>query len=107
MYLGKQVATLDVLSHGRVILGIGSGWMKEEFAAVGVDFHKGGALTGESIQAMRGLWRDYPASFHGRDFNFGNPKNLPETTRKEGGAIHAGRHLPAPAGRPGPVRRRR
>ena len=101
LYLAKQVATLDVLSHGRVILGIGSGWMKEEFAAVGVDFHKRGALTDESIQAMRALWRDYPASFHGKHFNFDNLKSLPKPTRKEGVPIHVGGHSPAAARRAG------
>ena len=56
LYLAKQLATIDVLSHGRMLLGIGSGWMKEEFDAVGVDFHARGALTDESIQALRALW---------------------------------------------------
>ena len=66
LYLAKQLATLDVLSHGRLMIGIGSGWMKEEFDALGIDFHARGALTNESIQAMRAIWRDYPASFQDR-----------------------------------------
>src|SRR5271154_5269823 len=43
LYLAKQLATIDVLSHGRMLLGIGSGWMKEEFDSVEIDFHARGA----------------------------------------------------------------
>ncbi|HJU27602.1 MAG TPA: LLM class flavin-dependent oxidoreductase, partial [Candidatus Binataceae bacterium] len=43
LYLAKEIATIDLLSHGRVILGIGSGWLKEEFDALGLDFHARGA----------------------------------------------------------------
>jgi alkanesulfonate monooxygenase SsuD/methylene tetrahydromethanopterin reductase-like flavin-dependent oxidoreductase (luciferase family) len=52
LYLAKQMATLDVLSRGRTFLGIGSGWLKEEFDALGIDFHQRGARTDEAIQAM-------------------------------------------------------
>ncbi len=58
LYLAKQLATLDVLSKGRMMVGIGSGWMKEEFESVGLDYHVRGARTDESIQAMRALWRE-------------------------------------------------
>jgi len=66
VYLAKEVATIDVLSKGRMMLGIGSGWLKEEFDAVGVDFHQRGARTDESILAMRALWRDNLSTFHGK-----------------------------------------
>src|ERR1700678_3751470 len=68
LYLAKQLATIDILSHGRMLLGIGSGWMKEEFEAVGVDFHARGALTDESIHAMRALWTENPTTYHGKHF---------------------------------------
>ncbi len=55
IYTAKEVATLDVLSGGRVMLGIGSGWMKEEFESLGIDFRQRGARTDEAIQAMRAL----------------------------------------------------
>src|ERR1700680_2803628 len=69
LYIAKEMATLDLLSGGRTILGIGSGWLKEEFDALGLDFHARGARTDESIQAMRALWNDNPSSFHGKQFN--------------------------------------
>jgi probable F420-dependent oxidoreductase len=71
IYTAKEVATVDRLSGGRVILGIGSGWMKEEFEALGLNFHHRGAMTDEAIQAMRALWREGTSSFSGRHFKFG------------------------------------
>jgi probable F420-dependent oxidoreductase len=101
LYLAKQLATLDVLSHGRLMIGIGSGWMKEEFDALGIDFHARGALTNESIQAMRAIWRDYPASFHGKHFHFHDVKSLPKPVQKDGVPLHIGGHSPAAARRAG------
>jgi probable F420-dependent oxidoreductase len=59
----KQVATLQSLSEGRVIFGIGVGWLEAEFAALGVPFRERGRRTDESIALMRALWRDDPVSF--------------------------------------------
>src|ERR1041385_1505021 len=56
--LAKETATLDVLSGGRVILGIGIGWLAEEFAAIGVPFAERVGRTEEYIRAMRALWSD-------------------------------------------------
>src|SRR5436309_6497087 len=56
VYTAKEIATLDQLSGGRVILGVGAGWMKEEFEAVGVPFERRGARTDEYIGALRALW---------------------------------------------------
>src|SRR3954447_5461279 len=52
----KQVATLDHMSRGRVILGVGVGWLKEEFDALGVPFEERGARTDDYIRALRALW---------------------------------------------------
>lgn len=101
LYLAKQLATIDLLSHGRMLLGIGSGWMKEEFDAVGADFHRRGAITDESIQAMRALWRDSPASFHGKHFHFHDVKSLPHPLQPGGIPIHVGGHSAAAARRAG------
>lgn len=100
LYLAKQLASLDVLSKGRVILGIGSGWMKEEFDAVDVDFSKRGALTDESIQAMRALWSNTPASFHGKHYHFHDVKSMPKPVNKNV-PIHVGGHSAAAARRAG------
>src|SRR6202158_1770804 len=61
LYVAKEIATLDLLSHGRTILGIGSGWLKEEFDALGLDFHQRGARTDEAVKAMRSLWNENPS----------------------------------------------
>ncbi len=63
--VAKQVATLDRLSGGRVVLGVGVGWDRAEFAAVGADFTTRGARTDEDITLLRHLFRD-GGPFHGR-----------------------------------------
>ncbi|MGH7041525.1 MAG: LLM class F420-dependent oxidoreductase [Acetobacteraceae bacterium] len=66
----KQVATLDHLCGGRVILGIGVGWLKEEFDALGVPFEPRGRMTDEYIAAMRELWTSDAPTFHGEFVHF-------------------------------------
>ena len=90
LYLAKQLATLDVLSKGRMRVGIGSGWLKEEFEALGLDFHTRGARTDEAIQAMRVLWRENPSTFRGKHFNFGPLKSFPKPVQKNGIPIYVG-----------------
>ena len=68
--LAKTVATLDVLSRGRVELGVGVGWQKEEFDAVGLDFAERGRRLTDTIGACRALWTDSPASFHSETISF-------------------------------------
>lgn len=101
LYLAKQLATIDVLSHGRMLLGIGSGWMKEEFESVGIDYHARGARTDESIQALRALWTENPTTYHGKHFHFDDVKSLPKPVQAGGISIHVGGHSPAAARRAG------
>jgi len=68
--IAKQVATLDVLSGGRMILGVGSGWLEEEFRALGVSFDDRGDRTDEAIRVLRAAWTDGVASFEGRFTSF-------------------------------------
>jgi probable F420-dependent oxidoreductase len=68
--LAKRAATLDRLSDGRFTLGLGIGWQREEYAAVGAAFTERGARLEESIAAMRTLWADSPATFEGRFTSF-------------------------------------
>jgi probable F420-dependent oxidoreductase len=100
LYLAKEIATLDLLSGGRVILGVGSGWLKEEFDALGLDFNARGPRTDEAIQAMRACWREDPSSFRGRHFSFGPVRCFPKPTRNDV-PIHIGGHSPAAARRAG------
>ena len=65
LVLAKQVATLDHMSGGRIELGIGVGWLQEEFEAVGVPFEKRGKRSDEYIAVMRKLWADDGVSFAG------------------------------------------
>jgi len=101
LYVAKEAATLDVLSGGRAILGIGSGWLEEEFSSLGLDFHTRGARTDESIKSLRALWSEDSASFHGKHFNFGPVKCYPKPVQKGGVPIHIGGHSPAAAKRAG------
>ena len=68
--IAKQVATLDHLSNGRVLLGIGVGWLKEEFAALGASFDDRGERTDEYVHAMRALWSQTKPTFHGAYVRF-------------------------------------
>ena len=60
MIVAKQAASLDVISGGRLTLGVGVGWSAEEFAALGVPFARRGARTAEYVAAMRELWAQRP-----------------------------------------------
>jgi probable F420-dependent oxidoreductase len=68
--LAKELATLDRLSGGRVDLGIGVGWMREEFDALGVPWERRGARTDEYVAAMRQLWSGPEVEFHGEFVDF-------------------------------------
>ncbi len=70
LVLAKELATLDRLSGGRVELGLGVGWMKEEFDALGVPWAKRGARNDEYIAAMKALWSGPEASFEGEFVHF-------------------------------------
>jgi probable F420-dependent oxidoreductase len=70
--LAAELAALDVLSEGRLVLGVGVGWMREEFEAIGVPAGERGARTDEHLQVMKTLWSEDPASFEGRFTSFEN-----------------------------------
>jgi len=80
LVLAKQVGTLDSFSGGRVELGIGVGWLKEEFEALGVPWERRGARTDEYVAVMRELWGGNEVSFDGEFVSFdrvsSNPKPL-------------------------------
>ena len=72
-----QVATLDYMSGGRALLGIGVGWLKEEFDAIGAPFERRGIRTDEYVAAMRALWANDCASFEGEFVQFKDTYCLP------------------------------
>jgi len=63
--LAKQLASLDRLSGGRIALGVGAGWYREEFEALGIDFATRGRNLDESLALLRDLWGGRPAAFEG------------------------------------------
>ena len=91
----KQVATLDHMSGGRVILGIGVGWLKEEFDALGVPFEERGARTDDYIRALRTLWSQDVASYQGKYVSFHDVYMRPKPVRREVPIIIGGDSKPA------------
>jgi len=79
--LAKEVATLDQLSGGRVELGVGVGWLEEEFDAIGVPFRERGKRTDDHIQALRALWTQSPATHHGDYSSFTDVHSRPAPTQ--------------------------
>jgi probable F420-dependent oxidoreductase len=92
LYVAKEVASLDVLSHGRVILGIGVGWLEEEFQALGIPFAERAARTAEMVRAVRSLWKDEAEPFSGRFFRWGKLESHPKPVQKPGVPIVVGGH---------------
>jgi probable F420-dependent oxidoreductase len=76
--LAKECATLDKLSGGRLVLGIGVGWLEEEFDALGVPFAERGRRTDEYVHVMRALWSEEKASYHGDFVNFDRAISQPK-----------------------------
>ena len=68
--LAKNAATLDAISKGRLELGVGLGWQKEEFDTAGVSFENRAEIFWETLDICKLLWEDSPVSFHGKNFNF-------------------------------------
>jgi probable F420-dependent oxidoreductase len=85
VYLAKQAATLDVLSRGRLDLGLGTGWSAVEFAATGASPQRRGARLVEYLAVLQALWSGEVTEYHGEFYS-----------------VPAGRMLPAPVQRPGP-----
>lgn len=78
LVMAKQCATLDQLSGGRLTLGVGVGWLKEEFDALGIPFDKRGRRLDDHIGALRAAWGEQPASFDGEVTKFKNVYSAPQ-----------------------------
>jgi probable F420-dependent oxidoreductase len=99
--LAKRLATIDRLSGGRLTIGIGVGWMREELEALDVDPATRGARADECIEAMRVLWREDEADFKGQFFSFSRACSFPKPLQPHGIPIHVGGHSAAAARRAG------
>ncbi len=93
--LAKEVATLDQLSGGRVELGIGVGWLAEEFDAIGVPFKERGKRTDEHVAALRALWTQSPATHHGVFSDFTDVYCLPQPAQERIPIVVGGHSEPA------------
>ena len=82
--LAKTLATLDVLSRGRLEVGVGTGWQQEEYAAEGLDFEKRWQLFDDGLRACRVLWRDAPAAFESPSVSFRDVWCLPRPLQPGG-----------------------
>ncbi len=98
-YVAKEAATLDVLSGGRFMLGVGVGWMEDEFAALGIPFAERGARTDAGIRALRSLWKGEPEAFECEYFGWGPVECQPTPVQASGVPIIIGGHSKAAARR--------
>lgn len=91
--LAKTLATLDVLSRGRLEVGVGTGWQKEEYDASGLDFGKRWQLFEDGLRACRVLWRDAPATFESASLSFREIWCLPRPAQAGGPPLWFGTAL--------------
>ncbi len=95
LYWARVAASVDALSEGRFILGVGCGWMAEEFAALGIDYADRGSITDEQLELLRRLWSEERITHHGKHYAFENV------------AFHPKRPVPVWVGGEGRAARRR
>ncbi len=88
--VAKQVAAIDDLSGGRTVLGIGAGWMEEEFSFLNAKFHERGRYMNEAIRALKMLWTESSPSFSGNYFRFTQAVFEPKPRQKNGPPIWIG-----------------
>lgn len=96
--VAKQAAALDVFSGGRLILGLGAGWVEKEFGFMNADFRRRGKVLDESIRLMKALWKDEAVDFDGEFYHVKGALFLPKPAKKD---------IPVWIGGNGPVARRR
>jgi probable F420-dependent oxidoreductase len=90
VYVAKEVSSLDWLSGGRVDLGIGVGWLKEEFDALNVPWERRGARTDEYLEVLRTLWCDDTSSFDGELYQLPNCEMFPKPVQQPHPPLHIG-----------------
>ncbi|WP_426570895.1 LLM class F420-dependent oxidoreductase [Aquihabitans sp. McL0605] len=90
VYTAKQVTDLDNLSNGRVDFGIGVGWLREEFEAIGVPFEKRGQRTDEHLAIMKALWTEEVSSYQGELASLSACRMYPKPVQTPHPPIHVG-----------------
>jgi probable F420-dependent oxidoreductase len=82
LVLAKELASLDTLSGGRLIFGIGVGYLEPEFRALGAPFAERGAVTDEYLAAMRAIWSQAKPAYHGRFVSFADVQAHPQPVQR-------------------------
>jgi len=100
----KMLATIDVLSKGRVILGAGVGWLREEFEALGAPpFEERGRVTEDYIKLMRAAWTTDPVSYESKHYSVRDVHVLPKPVQRGGIPVWIGGHSGAAVRRAGTI----
>ena len=81
VFTAKFLSSLDVLSGGRIVLGVGAGWLREEFEALSASYDERGAVTDEHLRVIRNLWETDTSSFEGRWKRYTNMRMFPKRDR--------------------------
>ena len=93
--LAKEMGSLDIIASGRLLLGVGAGYLHQEFSALGIDFSSRGARTDEAIEVMRALWTQAKPEYQGQFIRFENIQAQPRPTRPAGPPVIIGGMSPA------------
>jgi probable F420-dependent oxidoreductase len=95
VYVAKEVSTLDWLSGGRVDLGVGVGWLKEEFDALNVPWDRRGRRTDEYLDVLRTLWADDTSAYEGETYVLPPCEMFPKPLQQPHPPVHIGGETPA------------
>src|SRR3712207_2259276 len=87
VFTAKFLSTVDALSGGRLVVGVGAGWLEQEFEALGVPYAERGARTDEYLRVFRNLWETETSSFDGRFTHYHNMRMFPKAAQDRRGTI--------------------
>ena len=91
----KMFASLDVLTNGRIICGVGVGWLEKEFEILGLDYHQRGAMTDEFLEIMMALWTQPNPEYHGKYYSIDGIQFEPKPVQQPSIPIWVGGHTKA------------
>ena len=94
LVLAKELGSVDVLSEGRLLFGVGAGYLEAEFSALGAPFAERGAVTDEAIEVVRTLWTQEKPSYHGKWWSFDGIQSNPRPVQRPHPPIIVGGHSP-------------
>jgi probable F420-dependent oxidoreductase len=95
LFTAKEAATVDHLSNGRLDLGVGVGWIRQEFEALGLRREDRGRLADRNLEIMRTLWVDAVSEYHGHGYDLGPSRAYPKPVQLPHPPVHVGGHSDA------------